>query len=142
VPVTRGQGGVAPSAGAIVLPAPGPPATAALPLQEYMHAAWARVLIGSYLGCLSPPSSRFDAPASRHQEVAKMVVEQAKRLVESRHDVAILLESITRLGRASSVEFPARGQALSGGAERLLSARMQVQEALTQQIHPSCRARS
>jgi transcription termination factor Rho len=92
--------------------------------------------------CLSPVSSLFDAPASRHLEVAKTVVEQAKRLVESRHDVAILLESITRLGRASSVVFPSRSKAWSGAAERLLSAPNASSRGTDPQIDPSCRARS
>jgi transcription termination factor Rho len=91
--------------------------------------------------CLSPASSRFEAPASRHLEVAK-VVEQAKRLVESRNDVAILLESITRLGRVSSGVFPSRSKVLSGGAARLLSAPSASSRGTDPQMDPSCRARS
>src|SRR5262245_40113331 len=72
--------------------------------------------------CQCPASSLFDEPASRHLEVVEMVVERAKRLVESRYKVVILLESITRLGRASSAVVPSRGQVLSGAAEGVLSA--------------------
>ena len=62
-------------------------------------------------------SSTFDEPASNHVHVAQMVLEKAKRLVESRHDVVILLDSITRLARAYNTVQPASGKILSGGVE-------------------------
>jgi transcription termination factor Rho len=62
-------------------------------------------------------SSTFDEPAQRHIQVAEMVVEKAKRLVESRKDVVILLDSITRLARAYNVVVPSSGKVLSGGIE-------------------------
>ena len=71
-----------------------------------------------------------------------MVVEQAKRLVESRNEVVILLESITRLGRASSAVVPSSSEVLSGGAERLLSAPNESLRDTDPQIDPSGRARS
>jgi len=71
-----------------------------------------------------------------------MVVEQAKRLVESRHDVVILLESIPRLGCASSAVFPSRGKVLSGSAKCLPSAPNERSRDPDPQIDPSCRARS
>ncbi|MGE3163712.1 MAG: transcription termination factor Rho [Planctomycetota bacterium] len=62
-------------------------------------------------------SSTFDEPASRHVQVAEMVIEKAKRLVEYGHDVVILLDSITRLGRAYNTEVPHSGRILSGGVD-------------------------
>jgi len=62
-------------------------------------------------------SSTFDEPASRHVQVAEMVLEKAKRLVEHKHDVVILLDSITRLGRAYNTVVPASGKILSGGVD-------------------------
>lgn len=62
-------------------------------------------------------SSTFDEPASRHVQVADMVIEKAKRLVEYGHDVVILLDSITRLGRAHNTEVPHSGKILSGGID-------------------------
>jgi transcription termination factor Rho len=62
-------------------------------------------------------SSTFDEPAQRHIQVAEMVVEKAKRLVESRKDVVILLDSITRLARAYNAVVPSSGKILSGGIE-------------------------
>lgn len=62
-------------------------------------------------------SSTFDEPASRHVQVAEMVIEKAKRLVEHKHDVVILLDSITRLGRAYNTVVPASGKILSGGVD-------------------------
>jgi len=62
-------------------------------------------------------SSTFDEPASNHVHVAQMVLEKAKRLVESKHDVVILLDSITRLARAYNTVQPASGKILSGGVE-------------------------
>jgi transcription termination factor Rho len=62
-------------------------------------------------------SSTFDEPAQRHIQVAEMVVEKAKRLVESRQDVVILLDSITRLARAYNAVVPSSGKVLSGGIE-------------------------
>ncbi|MFQ5591008.1 MAG: transcription termination factor Rho [Phycisphaerae bacterium] len=62
-------------------------------------------------------SSTFDEPASRHVQVAEMVVEKAKRLVEYRRDVVILLDSITRLARAYNTEIPHSGKILSGGID-------------------------
>ena len=62
-------------------------------------------------------ASTFDEPASRHVQVADMVVEKAKRLVEVGHDVVILLDSITRLGRAHNTEVPHSGKILSGGVD-------------------------
>jgi transcription termination factor Rho len=62
-------------------------------------------------------ASTFDEPASRHVQVADMVVEKARRLVEVGHDVVILLDSITRLGRAHNTEVPHSGKILSGGVD-------------------------
>ncbi len=62
-------------------------------------------------------ASTFDEPAENHVRVANIVLEKAKRLVESRHDVVILLDSITRLARAYNTVAPASGKVLSGGVE-------------------------
>ena len=62
-------------------------------------------------------SSTFDEPAERHVQVADMVLEKAKRLVEYGHDVLILLDSITRLARAHNVVIPHSGKILSGGVD-------------------------
>jgi transcription termination factor Rho len=62
-------------------------------------------------------SSTFDEPAERHVQVADMVLEKAKRLVEYSHDVVILLDSITRLARAHNVVVPHSGKILSGGVD-------------------------
>ena len=62
-------------------------------------------------------SSTFDEPADKHVKVANMVLEKAKRLVESGHDVVILLDSITRLARAYNTVSPASGKVLSGGVD-------------------------
>lgn len=62
-------------------------------------------------------SSTFDEPASRHVQVAEMVIEKAKRLVEHKKDVVILLDSITRLARAYNTVAPSSGKVLSGGVE-------------------------
>ena len=62
-------------------------------------------------------SSTFDEPASRHVQVAQMVIEKAKRLVEYGRDVVILLDSITRLARAHNTEVPHSGKILSGGVD-------------------------
>jgi transcription termination factor Rho len=62
-------------------------------------------------------SSTFDEPAERHVQVAEMVIEKAKRLVEYHHDVVILLDSITRLARAHNVVVPHSGKILSGGVD-------------------------
>jgi transcription termination factor Rho len=62
-------------------------------------------------------ASNFDEPASNHVRVANIVLEKAKRLVESGHDVVILLDSITRLARAYNTVAPASGKVLSGGVE-------------------------
>jgi transcription termination factor Rho len=62
-------------------------------------------------------SSTFDEPATRHVQVAEMVIEKAKRLVEHRRDVVILLDSITRLARAYNAIVPPSGKVLSGGVD-------------------------
>ena len=62
-------------------------------------------------------SSTFDEPASRHVQVAEMVIEKAKRLVEHKKDVVILLDSITRLGRAYNTVVPSSGKVLMGGVD-------------------------
>jgi transcription termination factor Rho len=62
-------------------------------------------------------SSTFDEPASRHVQVAEMVIEKAKRLVEHRRDVVILLDSITRLARAYNTVVPSSGKVLTGGVD-------------------------
>jgi len=62
-------------------------------------------------------SSTFDEPAARHVQVAEMVIEKAKRLVEHRKDVVILLDSITRLARAYNTVVPPSGKILSGGVD-------------------------
>jgi transcription termination factor Rho len=61
--------------------------------------------------------STFDEPASRHVQIAEMVIEKAKRLVEYKKDVVILLDSITRLARAYNTEIPHSGKILSGGVD-------------------------
>ena len=81
-------------------------------------------------------SSTFDEPAARHIQVAEMVIEKAKRLVESGQDVVILLDSITRLGRAYNTVVPSSGKVLTGGVDanalqrpkRLLGAARNVEE--------------
>ena len=62
-------------------------------------------------------SSTFDEPATRHVQVAEMVIERAKRLVEHKKDVVILLDSITRLARAYNTVVPASGKVLTGGVD-------------------------
>jgi len=62
-------------------------------------------------------SSTFDEPATRHVQVAEMVIEKAKRLIEHRKDVVILLDSITRLARAYNTVVPASGKVLTGGVD-------------------------
>ena len=62
-------------------------------------------------------SSTFDEPATRHVQVAEMVIEKAKRLVEHGRDVVILLDSITRLGRAYNTVVPSSGKVLTGGVD-------------------------
>ncbi len=62
-------------------------------------------------------SSTFDEPAERHVQVADMVIEKAKRLVEAKEDVVILLDSITRLARAHNIVVPHSGKILSGGVD-------------------------
>lgn len=81
-------------------------------------------------------SSTFDEPATRHVQVAEMVIEKAKRLVEMKKDVVILLDSITRLGRAYNTVVPSSGKVLTGGVDanalqrpkRLLGAARNVEE--------------
>jgi len=62
-------------------------------------------------------SSTFDEPAQRHVQVAEMVIEKAKRLVEYKKDVVILLDSVTRLARAYNTIVPSSGKVLSGGVD-------------------------
>lgn len=62
-------------------------------------------------------SSTFDEPASRHVQVAEMVIEKAKRLVEHKRDVVVLLDSITRLARAYNTVVPSSGKVLTGGVD-------------------------
>ena len=62
-------------------------------------------------------SSTFDEPAARHVQVAEMVIERAKRLVEMKKDVVILLDSITRLARAYNNVLPSSGKVLTGGVD-------------------------
>lgn len=62
-------------------------------------------------------SSTFDEPATRHVQVADMVIEKARRLVEHKHDVVILLDSLTRLARAYNMVTPSSGKILSGGVD-------------------------
>ena len=62
-------------------------------------------------------ASTFDEPATRHVQVAEMVIEKAKRLVENKKDVVILLDSITRLARAYNTVVPASGKVLTGGVD-------------------------
>ncbi|MDT8405951.1 MAG: transcription termination factor Rho [Methylococcales bacterium] len=62
-------------------------------------------------------SSTFDEPATRHVQVAEMVIEKARRLVEHKHDVVILLDSITRLARAFNTVAPSSGKILTGGVD-------------------------
>jgi transcription termination factor Rho len=62
-------------------------------------------------------SSTFDEPATRHVAVSEMVIEKSKRLVEHKRDVVILLDSITRLGRAFNTVIPSSGKVLTGGVD-------------------------
>ena len=62
-------------------------------------------------------ASTFDEPAARHVQVSEMVIEKAKRLVEHKHDVVILMDSITRLARAYNTVVPASGKVLTGGVD-------------------------
>jgi transcription termination factor Rho len=62
-------------------------------------------------------SSTFDEPTSRHIQVTEMVLEKARRLVEYGHDVVILMDSLTRLGRAYNAEVPHSGRILTGGVD-------------------------
>ena len=62
-------------------------------------------------------SSTFDEPYTRHVQVAEMVIDKAKRLAEQKHDVVILLDSITRLARAYNAVVPPSGKILSGGVD-------------------------
>jgi transcription termination factor Rho len=62
-------------------------------------------------------ASTFDEPATRHVQVAEMVIEKAKRLVEHKRDVVILLDSITRLARAYNTVVPSSGKVLTGGVD-------------------------
>jgi transcription termination factor Rho len=62
-------------------------------------------------------ASTFDEPAARHVQVAEMVIEKAKRLVEMKQDVVILLDSITRLARAYNTVMPSSGKVLTGGVD-------------------------
>ena len=62
-------------------------------------------------------SSTFDEPATRHVQVTEMVLEKAKRLVEHKRDVVILLDSLTRLGRAYNTVVPSSGKVLTGGVD-------------------------
>ena len=62
-------------------------------------------------------ASTFDEPANRHVQVAEMVIEKAKRLVEHKKDVIILLDSITRLARAYNTLAPSSGKVLTGGVD-------------------------
>jgi transcription termination factor Rho len=62
-------------------------------------------------------ASTFDEPATRHVQVAEMVIEKAKRLVETKRDVVILLDSVTRLGRAYNTTVPSSGKVLTGGVD-------------------------
>ena len=62
-------------------------------------------------------ASTFDEPAARHVQVAEMVIEKAKRLAESKRDVVILLDSITRLARAYNTVIPSSGKVLTGGVD-------------------------
>ena len=81
-------------------------------------------------------SSTFDEPATRHVQVAEMVIEKAKRLVENKKDVVILLDSIPRLGRAYNTVVPSSGKVLTGGVDanalqrpkRILGAARNVEE--------------
>ena len=62
-------------------------------------------------------ASTFDEPATRHVQVAEMVLEKAKRLTEHKKDVVILLDSITRLARAYNTVIPVSGKVLTGGVD-------------------------
>lgn len=62
-------------------------------------------------------ASTFDEPPTRHVQVAEMVIDKAKRLVEHKHDVVILLDSITRLARAYNIVIPSSGRVLTGGVD-------------------------
>jgi transcription termination factor Rho len=88
-------------------------------------------------------ASTFDEPATRHVQVAEMVIEKAKRLVEMKKDVVILLDSITRLGRAYNTVVPASGKVLTGGVDanalqrpkRFFGAARNIEEAGNMEVH-------
>ena len=80
--------------------------TCALPISEMQRSVKGEVV-----------ASTFDEPAVRHVQVAEMVIEKAKRLVEMKRDVIILLDSITRLARAYNTVVPSSGKVLSGGVD-------------------------
>ncbi len=101
---------------------------------SHRHGAW----LGQGAGRPRWISSTFDEPASRHIQVAEIVIEKAKRMVEYGRDVVILLDSITRLARAYNTEAPHSGKILSGGidasalqkpAKRFLGAARKIEEA-------------
>ena len=91
-------------------------------------------------------SSTFDEPAARHVQVAEMTIEKAKRLVEHKHDVIILLDSITRLARAYNTVVPSSGKVLTGGVDanalhrpkRFFGAARNVEEGGSLTIIASC----
>src|SRR5256886_16132458 len=86
-------------------------------------------------------SSTFDEPAVRHVQVAEMVIEKAKRLVEHGRDVVILLDSITRLGRAYNTVVPSSGKVLTGGVDAHALQRPQRFFGAAQIGRASCRGR-
>ena len=94
-------------------------------------------------------ASTFDEPATRHVQVAEMVIEKAKRLVEHKKDVVILLDSITRLARAYNTVIPSSGKVLTGGVDanalhrpkRFFGAARNVEEGGSQIGRASCRER-
>ncbi len=87
-------------------------------------------------------SSTFDEPATRHVQVAEMVIEKAKRLVEHKKDVVILLDSITRLGRAYNTVVPSSGKVLTGGVDANALQRPSVSSAPRATSKRAARSRS
>src|SRR5690606_42035438 len=93
-------------------------------------------------------ASTFDRPPSDHTTVAELAIDRAQRLVELGHDVVVLLDSITRLGRAYNLAAPASGRILSGGADstalyppkRLFRAARQSQDGRSRAIRAPARA--
>ena len=87
-------------------------------------------------------ASTFDEPAARHVQVAEMVIEKAKRLAESKRDVVILLDSITRLARAYNTVIPSSGKVLTGGVDANACSARSASSAPPATLRKAARSRS